>query len=67
MSIRKAIESVLVSRLVDWDATEQGELAKKMFKFTDKKYPYSVRKLGPLEKNNLYVGEGENSNINEGK
>ena len=49
LSVRKAIESVLVARLVDWDTSEMGELTKKLFKFTDKKYKYSVRRLGPAE------------------
>ena len=49
LSVRKAIESVLVARLVDWDTSEMGELSKKLFKFTDKKYKYSVRRLGPAE------------------
>ena len=35
--------------MVDWDTSEMGELSKKLFKFTDKKYKYSVRRLGPAE------------------
>jgi len=65
LSVRKAIESVLVARLVDWDTSEMGELSKKLFKFTDKKYKYSVRRLGPAERNNLYVGGGENNEVSE--
>ena len=38
-----------MARLVDWDTSEMGELSKKLFKFTDKKYKYSVRRLGPAE------------------
>ena len=67
LSIRKAIESTLVNRLVDWDASEPGELTKKLLKFAETPYKYSIRKLGPAERNNLYVGAGENSTVTDGK
>ena len=67
LSIRKAIESTLVNRLVDWDASEPGELTKKLLKFAETPFKYSIRKLGPAERNNLYVGAGENSTVTDGK
>lgn len=59
--MRKEIEAVLVARLINWDATERGQLTNKMVAYLDGKIQYSVRKLGPAERNNLHVGPGENT------
>ena len=56
-----------VNRLIDWDASEPGELTKKVLKFAETPYKYSIRKLGPAERNNLYVGPGENATVTDGK
>ena len=56
-----------VNRLIDWDASEPGELTKKVLKFAETPYKYSIRKLGPAERNNLYVGPGENTTVTDGK
>ena len=61
LSVRKETESVLVARLVNWDASERGQLTNKMLAFLDTKVQYSVRKLGPAERTNLHVGPGENN------
>ena len=51
---------MLVARLINWDVTERGQLANKMVAYLDGKVQYSVRKLGPAERNKLHVGPGEN-------
>ena len=38
-----------------------------MLKFAETPYKYSIRKLGPAERNNLYVGPGENTTVTDGK
>ena len=50
---------------MNWDSSERGQLTNKMLAFLDTKVQYSVRKLGPAERNNLYVGAGENATTGE--